>query len=333
MECISVKKISILVPCYNEAENIGLMANTLMEIMQQYQNRYDYEIIFRDNASTDESVNVLRSLARSNPRIKVIVNARNYGFLPEKNTFFGRTSGDVMITIASDFQVPPELIPEFITWWEKGYEVVCGQKITSQENRLMFRVRQLFYDIIDKFSDVPQYRNMTGITLLSRRLYNMLANGNDKPLRYFISDLGCEIKLVPYEQQKRRAGKSSYNVWRYTSLAITSLISVSTKPLRIATILGFLMSVFSFLVGLVYLILKLIFWQRFSAGTAPILIGMFFLGSVQLFFIGLLGEYVGNILHKVTHKNPPIVRELINLNEDDPYYIKAVDTIHENNEE
>lgn len=320
------KLVSIIVPVYNEEKNIRPMVEQLMDAMRQCEDRYDYEIIFRDNASKDKTLEELRRVAAENKRVKVIENARNYGHDILKDTFSGRVSGDVVISIAGDLQEPPELIPEFLKWYEAGYEVVCGQKVGSEEGKVKYSLRKLFYSIIDRFSDIPQYRNISGITLTSRRIRELMWQSRcDIPIRFFLADLGCEIKLIPYQQRKRQYGKSSYNVWRYLTFSIESLIATSNKPLRVATVLGVCMSALSFLVGLVYLIIKLIFWHRFSAGTAPILIGMFFLGSVQLFFIGLLGEYVGNVLNKVRPKTPPIVKELINFDGEDPYLIRSVE--------
>ena len=321
-----MKMITICIPCYNEEPNIKPMAEALTKQMKRYKGVYDYEIIFRDNCSTDNSAKVFREIASTDSHIKVIINARNYGINPLKNSFEGRVSGDVIISLPADFQSPPELIPEFIEWWEKGYEVVCGYKPSSEENRLMFSIRQLFYKLIAHYSDIPQYNNMTGITLMSRRIFEIKREcGGDVPFRYFISELGCPVKLVPYVQQKRRAGKSSYNFWRYLTFAINSMIATSTVPLRIATVAGFVTGMLSFILGIAYLVIKLILWNRFSAGIAPVLIGMFFIGSVQLFFIGVVGEYVGGILHKVSERRPPIVKELINISTDDEYYIRYVD--------
>lgn len=320
------KIISVLVPCFNEENNIEPMAEAITEQMRRYEGIYDYEIVFRDNDSTDKSLEVLRKLASRDKHIKVIVNARNYGIGGAKNTFIGRISGDAVITIPCDFQEPPELIPEFIQYWEQGYEAVCGQKTSSKEGRFKYGLRQLFYSIIDLFSEIPQYRNMSGIILLSRRLWDLKVKYNVKmPIRYFLADIGCDVKLVQYEQQKRRSGKSSYNVWRYLSFAIDSMITTSRAPLRVATVMGFIMSVVTFIIGMVYLVYKIVFWQRFSAGTAPILIGLFFLGSILLLFIGIVGEYVGAVLQKVTESNPPIVKELINFDnaEEDPCYIRG----------
>lgn len=319
-----MKKISILVPCYNEENNIEPMFDALTGVMHIYKDKYDYEIIFRDNASTDKSLEIMKRLANSDKHIKVIANCRNYGINPLKNSFWGRISGDAVITIPCDFQEPPELIPEFIKYWECGYEAVCGQKISSKEGKLKYSIRQLYYKIIDYFSEVPQYRNMSGITLLSRRINALLEKYSDMPLRYFLADIGCDVKLIQYEQQKRRSGKSSYNLWRYLSFAVYSLTSISTKPLRLVSVTGFVMSFLSFLAGFVYLIFKLIWWDRFVAGTAPMLIGVFFLGSIQMFFIGVVGEYVGITLRKVSKNSPPLVKELINYDnpDEDPYYFK-----------
>ena len=320
-----MKKISILVPCYNEEKNIAPMARALTDIMRQYDGKYNYEIVFRDNASMDSSMEVLRSLASEDSHIKVISNARNYGASYRKDTFNRRVSGDARILIPCDFQEPPELIPEFIQWWERGYEAVCGQKISSQEGQIKYGLRSVFYKLIGAFSNHPQPRHMSGIVLVSKRIHELKwKSDNDESMRYFLTDIGCNIKLIPYEQQKRRSGKSSYNVWRYLSFAIESMISTSTAPLRIATVVGFLMSAISFVVGMFYLIVKLVWWYRFPAGTAPLLIGLFFLGSIQLLFIGIVGEYVGNILRKVTPNNPPLVKELLNFDnaDEDPYLIR-----------
>lgn len=321
-----MKKISFLIPCYNEEKNIVPMIEAIESIMKAFADRYDYEIVYRDNLSTDGSLRVLKSLAANDKKIKVIVNAKNYGHDFRKNSFKGRISGDIVIIIAGDLQEPPELIPDFIAWYEKGYEAVCGQKIDSEEGWLKYQLRQVFYNIIDFFSDIKQYRNMSGIILLSRRLIELLWETNSYPaVRYFLSDLGCEVKLIPYKQRKRTYGKSSYSWGGSLSFAINSLLETSTKPLRIATLTGLFMSFFSFIIGMVYLILKLLYWHKFSMGMAPLLIGIFFIGSILLFFLGLIGEYVGNILGRIKPHQPPIVRELINFeDQNDPYLIKHI---------
>lgn len=314
-----MKKISVQIPCYNEEENVVPMAETLTGILQGLE-KYDYELVFRNNGSKDHTMERLRELAQKDKHIKVIDNCRNYGLSSAKDTFVGRVSGDVIISIPCDFQEPPELIPEFISWWEKGYEVVAGQKTSSKEGKIKYGIRQIYYKIIGVFSDVPQVPNMSGIMLYSRRILEMFwKSDRNQYFRYFITDLGCDIKLIQYEQQKRRSGKSSYNIWKSLAFSINSMVMTSTAPLRIATVVGVILSFCSFLIGLVYLICKLIWWDRFSAGTAPILIGMFFVGAIQLMFIGILGEYIGTILKKVSKPTPPIVKELINFDGEDDY--------------
>ena len=322
-----MKKISFLVPCYNEEQNIEPMVEALRAIMIPFADIYDYEIIYRDNMSTDNSLGVLRRLATGDKRIKVIANAKNYINDYWKNSFRGRVSGDLAIMIAGDMQEPPEMIPEFIKWYEKGYEAVCGQKIDSEEGWLKYHLRQVFYNIIDMFSDTKQYRNMSGIILLSRRLIDLLWESNSYPaVRYFLADLGCEVKLIPYKQRKRTYGKSSYSWGKSLSFAISALLETSTKPLRVATLTGLFMSFFSFAIGIVYLILKLLYWDKFYTGMAPLLIGIFFIGSILLFFIGLIGEYVGNVLRRVKPHQPPIVRELINFeDQSDKYLIRHIE--------
>lgn len=309
------KMISILIPCYNERENIEAMACAITEQMIQLK-QYDYEIIFRDNASTDGSLEVLRKVAANDKRIKIIVNSRNYGPLGAKRSYINNVHGEVAICLACDFQDPPELIPEFVKWWEEGYQVVCGQKIGSKEGFIKYKCRSLYYSIISMFSDIPHKKHISGMTLVNTKIFqSYLVTDLETNFREFIADSGYTIKIVPYEQQKRKSGKSSYNIARYFSFAISSLIATSTLPLRVATVLGVLFSLISFLIGLIYFIQKMIWWDKFSLGLAPILIGMFFIGSVQLFFIGLIGEYVGVILKKVTKPIPLTIKETINFDE------------------
>lgn len=310
------KKISIYVPCYNEVGNVKPMADTLTEIMSGLP--YDYEILFTDNCSTDGTKEILRSLAAQDTHFKVLMNSRNYGM-------DGRSSrnalqyvcGDVLISIPCDFQEPPELIPEFIKYWEQGYKVVCGQKIGSKEKKIKYECRSLFYKLIGGLSETPQYEHISGITLQDKEvLKEYIKSDYDISFRFALADMGYEAKLIQYEQRERRSGKSSYNVWRYLTFAINSMISTSVAPLRLMTVMGFLLSIVSFIVGLVYLILKIFVWYRFQAGMAPVLIGMFFLGAVQLFCLGIIGEYIGVILRKVTSQPDVILSEKINLDKE-----------------
>lgn len=313
-----MKKISIAIPCYNEAGNVQAMAETLTTILRELP--YDYEIVFTDNCSTDGTKDILRELAAQDGHIKVLMNNRNYGVIDGRS---GRNmsyylTGDVIIDIACDFQEPPELIPEFIHYWEQGYLVVCGQKTGSKEGWLKYGCRSIFYKLIQLLSDIPQYEHISGITLYDRRIMEECKKVDyDINFRFVLADMGYQVKLIPYEQKKRRSGKSSYNLWRSLSFAINSMVSTSVAPLRIMTVLGVMMSAMSFLIGVVYLCLKLIHWHNFQAGTAPILIGMFFLGSLQLFFMGILGEYIGVILRKVTRQPDVILSEKINIEDEE----------------
>lgn len=311
------KKISVIVPCYNEGINVKNMGEKLVEILNE--TGYDYEILFVDNCSTDESQNYLRELAHKYKRIKVLFNNRNYGVGGRKGReCYANAKGDAVISIACDFQEPPEYIPEFISWWEKGYKVVCAQKIGSKEGAFKYGLRQLFYKIINNFSETPQYANISGITLISREVLDeYLKTDIDIDFRFAIADMGYEIKMIPYEQQKRASGHSKYNLWRYLSFAINSMVNTSTTPLRLMTVTGFLLSMVSFVIGSAYLIMKLIWWNRFPVGIAPALIALFFIGSVQLFCMGVIGEYIGVVLRKVTRQPDLIIRERLNFEENE----------------
>ncbi len=306
------KKISIAVPCYNEEGNVKAMAETLVAIMEQM--NYDYEIVFTDNCSTDKTREILRQLASKNKRIKVLMNNRNYGVDRSFRNMTTYLDGDAILYLPCDFQEPPELIPEFIKYWEEGYKVVYGQKIGSEEGKLKYSCRNIFYKLIDVFSEVPIYRHMSGLYLTDRDVYQeYLKTDADMNFRYVLADMGYEIKLIQYVQQKRRSGKSSYNLWRSLTFVMDSMVNTSTTPLRIMTIFGFCMSVISFMIGVIYLVMKLTLWHRFQAGVAPLLIGMLFLGAVQLFFLGILGEYIGAVLRKVSKRPDVIVNEKLNF--------------------
>jgi polyisoprenyl-phosphate glycosyltransferase len=312
-----MKKISICVACYNEEANVRAMAMALIHEMEKLP-QYDYEVIFVDNNSEDNTQKILREVAEHNTKIKVIFNNRNYGPGRSGRNALRHATGDAIIGLACDFQDPPEMIETFIKYWEEGHLTVCGQKVGSKEGKIKYFLRTIFYKIIAAFSDIPQYEHMSGMTLNDRKILEQLfAEDETIPFRYLIAELGYEIKLVPYKQEKRKGGKSSYNIGRYISFALSSLVATSLVPLRIAIVFGFITSSISFFIGIIYLAYKLIYFQRFLAGTAPLVIGMFFLGSIQIFFIGLLGEYIGAIFKKLTKVPPVIEKELINFYEPD----------------
>lgn len=304
-----MKHISVMTPCYNEEGNIR---NIYTAVKEQFDKlpQYTYEHIFIDNYSTDHSREILRKLATEDKNVKVILNARNFG--PNRSGSYGmlQGTGDALICIVCDLQDPPEMIPTFLKKWEEGYKVVLGQKTKSKENPIMFRIRKLYYKIMESMSEAEHLTNVTGYGLFDKEVLDMIKwmDDPDPYIRGLVPQLGYKWCLVEYTQQERTSGKSSYNFSRYFDFAITGLTHVSQKPLRIVTMTGICMSVVSFILAIVYLIYKLVHWHEFDAGTAPILIGMFLLGSVQLACLGVIGEYIGAILTKVT-KRPMVVEE------------------------
>lgn len=311
-----MKKISICIPCYNEELNIRPLYDKLQEVLNIYKNTYEFEFIFADNDSSDASRDILRSLANEDKRVKAIFNTRNFGPVASNRNSLLSASGDAVITIVCDFQEPPELITEFIRLWEMGNLVVCGQKSVTAEHGFKKYARKIYYKIIKNVSDVKQYEQVTGFALYDRKVIEDVRRYNDPnvALRHVLAEIGYPVTLVPFKQSERRAGKSSYNISRYFDFAISSLVNTSFFPIRLVTVLGLIVAVVSFLVGCVYLIYKLVFWDSFALGMAPVLIGMCFLGAVQLFFLGIIGEYVAAIMRKVNDR--PAVFELERINFD-----------------
>ena len=304
-----MKHISVMTPCYNEEGNIRNIYNAVKEQFDKMP-QYTYEHIFIDNYSTDNSRKILRELAAEDSNVKVILNARNFG--PNRSGSYGmlQGTGDALICIVCDLQDPPEMIPTFLQKWEEGYKVVLGQKTKSKENPLMFQVRKLYYKIMEKLSETEHLTNVTGYGLFDKAVLDMIKwmDDPDPYIRGLVTQLGYKWCLVEYTQQERTSGKSSYNFNRYFDFAITGLTHVSKKPLRIVTLVGLIMSAISFVIAFIYLVFKLVHWYEFDMGTAPILIGVFLLGSVQLACLGVIGEYIGAILTKVT-KRPMVVEE------------------------
>ena len=304
-----MKHISVMTPCYNEEGNIRNIYNAVKEQFDKMP-QYTYEHIFIDNYSTDNSRKILRELAAEDSNVKVILNARNFG--PNRSGSYGmlQGTGDALICIVCDLQDPPEIIPSFLQKWEEGYKVVLGQKTKSKENPLMFQVRKLYYKIMEKLSETEHLTNVTGYGLFDKEVLDMIKwmDDPDPYIRGLVTQLGYKWCLVEYTQQERTSGKSSYNFNRYFDFAITGLTHVSKKPLRIVTLAGLIMSAISFAIAIIYLVFKLVHWYEFDMGTAPILIGVFLLGSVQLACLGVIGEYIGAILTKVT-KRPMVVEE------------------------
>lgn len=310
-------KISIFTPCYNEEENVVALYDAVKKEMEKLPH-YEYEHIFSENASTDKTAELLRELAAKDFHVKVIFNNRNFG--PARSGAFGffHCTGDANICLACDFQDPPEFLPQFIRLWEEGYKVVWGRKSGSKEGKFMKFCRNTFYKCIKFFSEIPQYEQVTGFGLYDREVLELMRSLNDPfpSFRHLVADFGYEVGFVEFVQPERRAGKSSYTFFSYIQMAIKMLITTSTAPLKMATFLGFCMAGLSFLSGMIYLILKLIFWSSFTMGMAPVVIGLFFIGSIQLLFIGVLGEYVGEILNRVTRRPLVVTKEKLNMDEE-----------------
>ena len=310
-----MKKISVLIPCYNEKENVGPISQAVTGILERELPQYDYELVFIDNDSTDGTRDIIRGLCRENPRIKAIFNARNFGQF--NSPYYGmlQVTGDCVIEMVADFQDPVELIPQYVHEWEKGYKIVIGIKTSSQENRIMYWLRSCYYRTIKKLSDVEQIEHFTGSGLYDREFIEILRRLDDPTpfLRGIVAELGYKRKEIPYEQPRRRAGKTHNNFYKLYDAAMLSVTSYTKAGLRLATIFGSLCAGLSLAVALVYLVMKLIWWDRFPAGMAPILIGMLFLGSIQLFFIGLLGEYIMSINQRVMKRPLVIEEERINM--------------------
>ena len=304
-----MKKISVMTPVYNEEGNINNLYNAVKEQFDKLP-QYEYEHIFIDNYSTDGSREILRDIARRDKKVKVIFNARNFG--PNRSGTYGmlQATGDALICIVCDLQYPPSMIPTFLEKWEEGYKVVMGQKTSSKESPIMYGVRKLYYKIINDLAETEQLPNVTGYGLFDQEVLETIRwmDDPDPYIRGLVTQLGYKYCTVEYTQSARTEGKSSYNFFRYFDFAMTGVTHVSQKPLRLVTFAGMFFAIISFIVAVIYLFWKLLNWNSFSMGTAPILVGMFFLGSIQLVVVGVIGEYVGAILTKVT-KRPMVVEE------------------------
>lgn len=316
---IEKKMVSIIVPCYNEEDNIKEIYSALVEQLVKIEDKYAYEIIFADNGSTDGSEGIFRELSSKDKCVKVIFNQTNFGADPSVTNLYRRASGDAIIAIACDLQEPPEMIPEFIKEWENGYEVVFGQKTKSMENPFKYMCRKLYYEIIDIFSDYEQYHQITGFGLITRAVRDViLIQKKQDPgmnIRHIVGQYGFKVKLLPYTQRKRERGTSGFNMYGYYEFAISSLCRTSLKPLRLMTVLGVFTSIGCIIIALFYLIYKLTHWTSFNVGIAPLVIGLFFVSGITLFCIGILGEYVGIILGRVTDKPVVVEREALNFEE------------------
>lgn len=306
------KLISIVTPCYNEEANIDELYQRVASVMAVQP--HDYEHICIDNCSTDGTVKKIKEIAALDSRLKLIVNARNFGHI--RSPYYGilQSNGDACILIASDLQDPPEMIAEFIKKWEQGYKTVLAVKPESEESSLMFGLRKLYYRTITRISEVPLVQNATGAGLFDKVVVDILRSIQD-PYPYFrglLCEIGFPIATVPFKQPRRQRGVTSNNFYTLYDIAMLGITNHSKIPLRLMAMGGFMLAFLSLLVAMFFLIAKLFFWNSFQLGTAPILIGIFFFGAVQTFFIGVLGEYIGSIHTQV--RNMPLVVELERVN-------------------
>jgi glycosyltransferase involved in cell wall biosynthesis len=309
-----MKTISVVSPCYNEEGNVEELYQRVLAVMRRL-GRYRYEHIFIDNASKDRTLAVLRRLAAGDPNVKVIENTRNFGHIRSPIHALHQASGDAVIILLSDLQDPPELLEPMILEWEKGTPIVIAVKTTSDENRLMFWLRKKYYQIIRRMAEIETYDNFIGFGLYDRKVVEIVRSFAD-PYPYFrgmIAEIGLPHKELTYNQARRKKGITKNNLYTHYDQAMLALTSLSKVPLRLATFAGLFGSAASLLSGVFYLAYKLAFWANFTIGIAPVVIGMFFFGSIQLFFIGIVGEYIGSI-HTLVQKRPlALERERVNF--------------------
>lgn len=310
-----MKKISIVIPCYNEEENVVPISKAVSALFGTELKSYDYEIIFIDNDSSDNTQSLIREICKKDSKIKAIFNAKNFGQF--NSPYYGmlQSTGVCTLLICCDFQDPVEMIPIMVQEWEAGNKIIVMQKNQSEENRTMYFLRSCYYKLIRKFSDVEQIEHFTGFGLYDSSFIQVLRELKDPTpfLRGIVAELGYSIKVIQYTQQKRRAGKTSNNFFTLYDAAMLSVTSYTKIGLRIATFVGFGVAIVSILIALVYLIMKLVYWNEFIAGTAPIVMGMFFLGAVVMIFLGIMGEYILSINQRLMNRPLVIEKERINF--------------------
>lgn len=309
-----MKRISIVSGCYNEEGNLEELFRRIWAVAAKFP-QYDWEYVVIDNCSTDGSAQILRNAAAKESRLRVIFNVRNFGHIRSPYHAILQARGDAVICLASDLQDPPEFIENFLPKWEAGWKVVAAIKNESKESPLFFAARRLYYRAIDRLSDVDLLRNFTGFGMYDRQVIELMRAAED-PYPYFrgqISELGFPVARIPFVQERRKRGFSKNNFYTLFDLAMLGFTNHTKVPLRLASMAGFLMSMLCLGVSLGYLVYKLLNWDSFSLGTAPVVVGLFFIGSVQLFFIGVLGEYIGAIHTKVTKRPLVVERERLNF--------------------
>lgn len=312
-----MKLISVITPCFNEEENVENLHQAIRKVFKGLK-EYSYEHIFIDNASDDNTVSILRKMAKRHKEVKVIINTRNFGWL--RSPYYGilQGNGDATIYITADFQDPPEMIGEFIKKWEEGNKVIIGIKNESKENKLIFLIRKFFYYVMEKIAEIDHIENFHGFGLYDKSFIEILKK-IDEPLPYFrglVAEFGFDMIEVEYLQGRREKGKSKGSFYKMYDAAMLGFVNHSKVPLRLASFLGFFVAFLSFLCGLGYLIYKLLYWDKFVTGIAPLVIGLFFCAAVQLIFIGVIGEYIGAIYTQVKKRPLVIEKERINFKDE-----------------
>ena len=309
-----MNKISIVTACYNEEENVEALYKEVKSIIGKSLKNYNYEHLFIDNCSTDRTVEILRKIAKDDKNVKVIVNSRNFGHVRSPVYGLLQADGDAIISLVADFQDPPEMIVDLVKKWEEGNDTVLAIKKNSQENRILFKLRTWYYNLLSRLSEVKIYKNFTGFGLYSKRVMNEIRRMTD-PYPFFrgmIAEVGYKVARIEYVQPVRKRGFSKNRFYTLYDMAILGIICNSKIPLRIAVFIGAISSFLSVMVGLIYFTLKLLFWDQISLGMAPLIIITSFMFSVLLFFIGVIGEYIGAIYTQVL--NRPLVHEEERIN-------------------
>jgi len=311
-----MKLLSIVTPCYNEEENVEELYTRVKNTMENHLPNYKYEHMFIDNASSDKTVDILKQIATEDKNVKIIVNSRNFGHMRSPVYGMLQAKGDAIISIVSDLQDPPEMITDFVKKWEEGSDIVLGIKATSEEKKIMFKIREAYYALLSKLSEIEVFKNFTGFGLYDRKVMNAIRQLND-PYPFFrgmVAEVGYKVAKIPYDQPVRIKGVTKNNFYTLYDIGILGIINKSKVPLRIAVFFSIFIGIISFLTGIGYLIAKLIYWDKMDLGIAPLIIGGSFSFSVLLFFIGIIGEYIGAIYTQIL--NRPLVFEQERINFD-----------------
>ena len=312
-----MKKISVMVPCYNEEENVIPISEALVDMFAKDLPQYDYEILFIDNDSTDSTRVKLRAICEKNHKIKAIFNAKNFGQF--NSPYYGilQTTGDCTIPVCADFQDPIELIPKLVAKWEEGFKIVCAVKTKSKENPIMYFLRSCYYKLIKKMSSVEQIEQFTGFGLYDKSFVQVLRDLKDPIpfIRGIVGELGFKRTEIEYTQPQRRAGKTHNNFYTLYDAAMLSFTSYTKIGLRLATFVGAFSGFASVIIAIIYFIMKLMYWDRFQAGMVPLILLVCFIGSLQLLFIGLMGEYILSMNKRLMNRPLVVEEERINFDE------------------